>query len=119
MMKRSILLSLAALACLAAAPAPASAQYYDPYYRPAYPPPPPPGYGYGYRPPPPPPGYGYGRPPGYGYGRPPGYGYGRPGSNVCITARGNCSTGRPLPANSPCQCYIPGFGTKRGAVAGY
>ncbi|MFO1149482.1 MAG: hypothetical protein U1E62_13990 [Alsobacter sp.] len=113
-MKRSILLSLAALACLGAAPA--SAQYYDPYYRP---PPPPPGYGYGYRPPPP--GYGYGRPPGYGYGygygRPPGYG--RPGSNVCITSRGNCSTGRPLPANAPCQCFIPGFGTKRGAVASY
>lgn len=110
MMNRSILLALAAVATLAAVPAPASAQYYDPYFRPAYPPPPP-GYGYGR------PGYGYGY--GYGYGRP-GYGYGgRPGSNVCITSRGTCSTGRPLPANAPCQCFIPGFGVKRGAVAGY
>jgi hypothetical protein len=118
MMKQSILLALAAIATLAAVPAPASAQYYDPYYRPAYPPPPPPGYGY--RPPPPPPGYGYGYGrPGYGYGRP-GYGYGGGGgSSVCITSRGTCSTGRPLPANAPCQCFIPGFGTKRGAVAGY
>lgn len=110
-MRKAMLLGLAALAGMAALPGSASAQYYDPYYRPpAYRPPPPPYYR-----PPPPPGY-YGRPPYYGGG-----GYYRPGrvSNLCITGRGNCSTGRPLPSGSPCQCFIPGFGTKRGAVATY
>lgn len=70
----------------------------------------------------PPPGYG-GPPPGYYGGPPPGYygggggGYGRPQqySNICITSRGNCGTRR-LPYGTPCSCYIPGFGQKRGAV---
>ena len=107
-MRKTFLLGLAALAGVALMPAAASAQYYDPYYRP------------GYRPPPPPPPFGY--PPPYGYRpAPPSYyggGYYRQPhlSNICVTARGNCSTGRPLPGGSPCQCYIPGFGTKRGAV---
>jgi hypothetical protein len=100
----------------------------DAYQRPNYnrPPPgayqrpnynrPPPGYGG------PPPGYYGGPPPGYyGGGRPGygggGYGYGRPQqySNICITARGNCGTRR-LPYGTPCSCFIPGFGQKRGAV---
>jgi hypothetical protein len=34
---------------------------------------------------------------------------------VCVTARGNCGT-RPGPLNSPCGCYIRGFGPKRGAI---
>lgn len=126
-MRRSILLALTVVAGFAGPSGPAEAQYggggvppwlggEPPQPRPSYRPPrpgnpPPPGYGY--RPPPPPPYY---RPPGYGYGYAP-----PPGrySNVCITARGTCSTGRPLPSQAPCSCFIPGFGTKRGAVASY
>jgi len=94
------------------------------YQRPNYDRPPPgyggprPGYG---GPPPgyyggPPPGYYGGPPPGY-YGGRPGYGYARPQqySNICITARGNCGTRR-LPYGTPCSCFIPGFGQKRGAI---
>lgn len=35
---------------------------------------------------------------------------------VCITARGACPAGRPVPINTSCSCNIPGFGLKRGAV---
>lgn len=35
--------------------------------------------------------------------------------NLCVTSRGNCRT-QPMPAQSPCQCFIPGFGAKRGAI---
>jgi hypothetical protein len=34
--------------------------------------------------------------------------------SVCVTARGDCAGGGPI--NSPCECYIPGFGPKRGAI---
>lgn len=125
-MRRMILLALTLAAGCAGLASPAAAQYSrgdvpswqrdepPPQRRPYYPPP-------GYRPPP---DYGYREPPPPPYYRPPGYGYGyqRPSrnySNVCITARGNCSTGRPLPAQAPCSCFIPGFGTKRGAIASY
>lgn len=37
-------------------------------------------------------------------------------SDVCVTARGNCSTGRPVPSGTPCACNVPGFGIKRGQV---
>lgn len=90
-----------------AATEPASAQYYpgwgpppSPYMEPRY-----------RRPPPPPPPY-YGYPPRNDY-------YGRPRAalrTLCVTSRGNCSTGYPAPSGSPCRCYIPGFGEKRGAV---
>ncbi|MBR3191638.1 MAG: hypothetical protein IKF62_12720 [Bosea sp.] len=79
----------------------ANAQYYDPYYRPA------PRYDYD-RPPPP---YGYDRPR-YGYERP----YRQRFSDVCVTSRGSCEASRPAPANTPCSCYIEGFGMKRGAI---
>jgi hypothetical protein len=78
----------------------ANAQYYDPYYRPA------PRYDYD-RPPPP---YGYDRPR-YGYERP----YRRRFGDVCLTSRGSCAAD-PAPRNSPCRCYIEGFGMKRGAI---
>jgi hypothetical protein len=35
--------------------------------------------------------------------------------NLCVTSRGNCRT-QPGPSQSPCQCFIPGFGPKRGAI---
>ena len=35
---------------------------------------------------------------------------------MCVTARGSCPTGRPIPRGAPCGCEIPGFGYKRGAV---
>jgi hypothetical protein len=105
---------LFAFAALAAASAPALAQYYPVPGGPA------PGYyierDY-YRPVPRPrPQY---RPPyqewgggGY-YQRPVAFG------NVCVTSRGNCRT-RPRPEQTPCSCNIPGFGLKRGAIyAGY
>ncbi|HEV7329218.1 MAG TPA: hypothetical protein VGN91_29500 [Bosea sp. (in: a-proteobacteria)] len=85
----------------------ANAQYYDPYYRPA------PRYDYD-RPPPP---YGYDRPryrddgPRYGYDRPQRRRFG----DVCLTSRGSCAA-EPAPRNSPCGCYIEGFGMKRGAI---
>jgi hypothetical protein len=125
-MRRSILLALTLTAGVVGLAGPAAAQFSrgdvpswerdnppppPPYYRPprpGYPPPP----QYGYRPPPPPPYYGR---PGYGYG----YAAPRNYSNICITGRGNCSSGRPLPAGAPCSCFIPGFGTKRGAIASY
>jgi hypothetical protein len=58
----------------------------------------------------------YGRP----YGPPPGYGRQRRADfgSVCVTSRGSCPVGRPQPHNAPCGCNIPGFGYKRGAVAG-
>lgn len=79
--------------------APASAQYWDPYERPA------PRYER--------PGYGYGG--GY-YGG----GYNRPYSRrdfgrMCVTSRGDCQI-RPAPIGAGCRCFIPGFGTKRGNV---
>jgi hypothetical protein len=111
-MRKTILLGLVALTGVALMPAAASAQYYNPYYRPGYRPPPPFGY---------PPPYGYRPAPPHYYGGGYGGGYYRPHqlSSVCITSRGNCSTGRPLPGGAPCQCFIPGFGTKRGAVPTY
>lgn len=58
----------------------------------------------------PPPAYRY---PSYTYRpRPSGSRY----SSMCVTSRGECSTGRPVPVGSPCRCFIPGFGQKRGAV---
>lgn len=78
----------------------ASAQYYDPYDRPA------PRYYDDDGPPP----YGYGRPR-YGYDRP----YRQRFGDVCVTSRGSCAAA-PAPANSPCRCYIEGFGMKRGAI---
>ncbi len=83
----------------------ASAQYYydDPYGRP------------------PPPRYRPGPPPDY-YGRPPPDYYGGPRyrprqriSDLCVTSRGVCGT-RPAPSGTPCQCYIEGFGRKRGNI---
>ena len=79
---------LAALLIGGSALVPASAQYYD------YPP-------RGYEQP----GYGYG----YGPPRRPRV---RP-SNVCITARGPCPI-ETVPQGTPCQCFVPGFGYKRG-----
>ncbi len=38
-----------------------------------------------------------------------------PIGNLCVTSRGNCRTA-PGPHQSPCQCFIPGFGPKRGAI---
>lgn len=109
-MRTFVTLALAALAAAFCMPTGASAQYYDPYGDGYYrrPPPPPPGY---YRPRP---EYGYPPRPDYGY-PPPGYGRARLGT-ICVTSRGNCSVGRPIPIQSPCGCYIPGFGQKRGAV---
>lgn len=100
-MKRLLLTILA----IGALTVPAAAQY---YYRPYPPPPPPPGYGY-YPPPPPP--YGY-RPP------PPRW---RPAprprvGSICVTARGSCEYLQTFRLNTPCECYIPGFGSKRGAI---
>lgn len=83
----------------------ADAQYYPPgggYYEPApryRRPQPPPDY---YRPPPPPDYYGYSRRRAFG--------------SVCVTSRGSCSIGRPVPLPAGCVCNIPGFGKKRGAV---
>ena len=104
------ILSLALLAVTAglAAPTGAQAQYYGGGYYPP-PPPPPPGY---YRPRP-----DYGPPPGYYGGGGYGGGYGRVRfGTICVTSRGQCSVGRPLPLQTGCSCYIPGFGQKRGAV---
>lgn len=53
-------------------------------------------------------------PPGRRYGQAPSGGFG----NICVTSRGSCPAGRPVPHNTPCGCNIPGFGYKRGAVAG-
>jgi hypothetical protein len=36
--------------------------------------------------------------------------------SVCVTARGSCDAGRAAPRNTPCSCFIPGFGPKRGAI---
>jgi len=103
MMRHRLVLSAIAGAMLLSA-VPAGAQYYDPYRSP------PPPYGHDRAPPP----YGYDRPP------PPPYGYERPRyrrrfNDVCVTSRGECPT-QPMPSGSPCGCYIPGFGNKRGAV---
>ncbi len=119
MMKRILLAGLGA-AALGLATAPASAQWGPPGG----------GYGGGYG------GGGYGRG-GYGrgyrdfddddederprYRRGPGYGHGegygrRRFGAICVTGRGNCATGRPVPSGSPCGCNIPGFGPKRGVV---
>lgn len=35
---------------------------------------------------------------------------------VCVTSRGECPTGRPVPIMSGCYCHIPGFGRKAGNV---
>ena len=52
-----------------------------------------------------------------------GYGYGEPYrgrrariGGVCVTSRGNCEAPGPAPINTPCRCFIPGFGQKRGAI---
>ncbi|MGL4242701.1 MAG: hypothetical protein ACRCTI_16435 [Beijerinckiaceae bacterium] len=105
-MKRAIISSMFALVGLAAASAPALAQYY-PY--------PPQGGGY-YRQDP----YGRWSNPGYGGGYGGGWGggyYQRPVrfGNVCLTSRGSCPA-RPRPEQSPCTCIIPGFGPKRGGI---
>jgi hypothetical protein len=94
--------AIVAAAALIATALPAAAQFYP------GPPGPPPGY---YRPGPPP---GYYQPDPWGGG-----GYYRPRpvviGNVCYTSRGSCPT-RPRPVESPCSCFIPGFGPKRGGV---
>lgn len=36
--------------------------------------------------------------------------------SICVTSRGSCSIGRPVPLPAGCVCHIPGFGKKRGAV---
>ena len=71
--------------------------------------PPPPDYDYRPRRPPPP-DWDDDR-----YDRPPPR-YDRRVGGICVTARGSCPTGRPLPRTAPCGCEIPGFGYKRGAV---
>ncbi|MCZ8103524.1 MAG: hypothetical protein O9972_37230 [Burkholderiales bacterium] len=116
---KALLAGLALILAGVLATEPASAQfypgwgppppgYYEPRYDPRYDP--------RYRRPPPPPPYGgrdyYGYPPRNEY-------YGRPRAALralCVTSRGNCSTGYPLPSGSPCRCHIPGFGEKRGQV---
>lgn len=35
--------------------------------------------------------------------------------SMCITSRGVCPIGAAVPRNTPCRCFIPGFGPKRGA----
>ena len=35
---------------------------------------------------------------------------------ICVTSRGNCEAPGRAPINTPCRCYIPGFGEKRGAI---
>jgi hypothetical protein len=68
-------------------------------------------------------GHPYGGPPPWARQQPwgggGGYYYERPVAmgNVCVTSRGNCRT-RPRPEQSPCSCFIEGFGPKRGAVIG-
>jgi hypothetical protein len=106
---RRITLALAAMAALATGPA--AAQYY--YERGPYD-----GYEQEYEYRAPPPRYRerprfYER---YGdYGPRRSYRQTRVGS-VCVTSRGNCEAGGGYPVNTPCSCYIPGFGPKRGAV---
>ncbi|ALA17929.1 hypothetical protein AL346_11540 [Chelatococcus sp. CO-6] len=36
--------------------------------------------------------------------------------SVCVTSRGQCNAGFRAPRNTPCRCFIPGFGEKRGAI---
>ena len=36
--------------------------------------------------------------------------------SVCVTSRGECSTGRMVPLGSGCYCMIPNFGRKAGNV---
>lgn len=96
-LRKLALVALTGGAILAAASA--DAQYYDPYDRR--------------------PAYDYDRPPPYGYDRPR-YGYDRPYGrrrfgDTCVTSRGTCEAG-PAPRNSPCRCYIEGFGPKRGNI---
>ena len=108
--------ALAALAAAGAATA-AEAQYFP---QPGYGPPP--GYyGQPRRPPPqdyygqprrPPPGYYGGDGYNQSYRRPVQYG------QVCLTSRGSCYVGRPLPFQTGCGCNVPGFGYKRGAIGG-
>jgi hypothetical protein len=52
-----------------------------------------------------------------------GYGYGEPYrgrrariGGICVTSRGNCEAPGRAPVNTPCRCFIPGFGEKRGAI---
>ena len=120
---RSFIVSGAALvlaALLQAGSASAQSEAEIPSFRrppapPAYDNRPPPDY---YRPQPRP----YYRPPAYDYQE---YPYQRPRPNygsysaMCVTSRGTCSTGRPLRRGTPCRCFIPGFGQKRGAVEAY
>lgn len=103
--------ALAGLTLATAATGMAEAQYYPApgYYRPA-----PPGTG-GYYPAPRPPRY-YQERRGYpddGYAV---YPRRRAYGSVCVTSRGNCSIGQPVPLPAGCVCNIPGFGKKRGAV---
>jgi hypothetical protein len=94
-MRKPLIAALATLAGTVLLAGSASAQYYDPY-SPYYRPPPP-----AYRPPPPYYGGGYYRP-------------GRVGQ-TCVTSRGSCYS-YPAPISSPCKCFIPGFGKKRGNI---
>ena len=40
----------------------------------------------------------------------------QPMGMVCVTSRGECSTGRPVPLGTGCKCMIRNFGQKRGHV---
>ncbi|CAN1500148.1 hypothetical protein MCEMSEM23_00463 [Rhabdaerophilaceae bacterium] len=48
----------------------------------------------------------------------PDYGYQRRVrlGSVCVTSRGACPTGQPVPIGTGCGCRIPNFGKKRGEV---
>lgn len=35
---------------------------------------------------------------------------------ACVTSRGSCDLAPPRPAGTPCRCWTPGFGSKRGVV---
>lgn len=100
---RKLVLALVGGASLLTA-MPAAAQY---YYDDGYDRPPP---RRQYRPAPQEWEYGRRPPPGYGY-YPQRQAFGR----VCFTSRGACGS-RPAPVGSPCQCYIDGFGRKRGNI---
>lgn len=36
--------------------------------------------------------------------------------SMCVTSRGECPVGRPVPIMTGCYCHIPGFGRKAGNV---
>ena len=39
-----------------------------------------------------------------------------PMGSVCVTSRGDCSVGRPMPIGAGCKCMVPEFGVKRGNI---